>query len=121
MLNGPPEPKKHFFWPKKFAFLGHFWAKNGRLLDKEWPFSGGGGALHHPFSGSLILQHMFFLVKHLQNRVGGRQTDHPSPKNTVFGPKLAFLVLHATYDADFKGSRGNAHELFPVLALCEHF
>ena len=27
--------------------------------------------------------------------------------------------LHATYDVDFKGSRGKPHELFPVLPLCE--
>ena len=29
--------------------------------------------------------------------------------------------LHATYDVDFKGSRGHAHELFLVLALYEPF
>ena len=29
--------------------------------------------------------------------------------------------LHAAYDVDFKGSRGNPHEVFPVLALYEPF
>ena len=58
-----PSPKNTVFGPK-MAFLGHFWAEKWPCLDKKTPFSGGGGgALHHPFSGSLILQDMFFGVK----------------------------------------------------------
>ena len=47
VLNGPPEPKKHCFWPKNSIFRP--------FLGKKWPFFGqkmaifrGGGALHHP-------------------------------------------------------------------------
>ena len=58
MLNGPPEPKKHCFWPKNGIFRP-FLGKKWPLFDTKMAIFRGGGALHHPFSGSLILQHMF--------------------------------------------------------------
>ena len=93
-----PSPKTLLFCPK-LAIFGHFWPENARFLGRA--------ALQHPFSGFNTMQHMFFRVKNLKNRVGGPWPEHPGP--LFFCPKLAILGHFWPENGHFLGGADLKH------------
>ena len=65
------------------------------------------------------MQHMLFLVKHLQIRAGGPETDQPCPQTNVFNPKLPFLGHFLANNSHFLGEAG-PKQPFPGLYTLQH-